>query len=317
MATKTPLKIENGNLQQLSSTDTIPLQNLATGTATSSVFLRGDGTWATPAGGTAGSAWTSKTASYTAVAGDKIIADTTAGAFNITLPATPATGNTVEITDGSDWSVNNLTVLRNGSTIEGGADDVLISTKGVTVQFIYSGTTWQVVATLGSQGPQGPQGVAGPQGSVLTAALTVGNGVQYDSGNTFTGEFAKTVSLTNNQRVRTINFIIDGAGVTIASGIKGDIMVDYACDIVSWSIIGNTTGTISIAVDKASYNDYPTFTSSGGTVPKLTGQQKNTSIIDWTGFSSIASKDILRFTVLPLVTAVSRVTVSLTVLINT
>lgn len=96
--------------------------------------------------------WSKKIANYTAVSGDRLICDTSGGSFNITLPATPATGDYVELTDGSDWFTTNLTVLRNGSTIEGATNDVLLNVKGITVYFVYDGTTWQVTATLGKQG---------------------------------------------------------------------------------------------------------------------------------------------------------------------
>lgn len=92
--------------------------------------------------------WLVKTANYTAVAGDKILADTSAGAFTITLPATPAAGTLIEIADGADWSINNLTVARNGSTIEGSSEDVGFNIKGASVKLIYDGSTWEVFASF-------------------------------------------------------------------------------------------------------------------------------------------------------------------------
>lgn len=101
----------------------------------------------TSPGGSGGSqTWILKSANYTAVSGDRIIANTTAASFTITLPATPTTGAYVQITDGGNWSVNNLLIDRNESTIEGIADTLAIDLAQATVELIYDGTTWQFTA---------------------------------------------------------------------------------------------------------------------------------------------------------------------------
>ena len=92
--------------------------------------------------------WITKTANYTALNLDAIIADTSGGAFTITLPATPAAGDTVIISDGDNFSTNNLTVARNGSTIEGIADDFVLDIQHVKIDFVYDGSTWQVFPTI-------------------------------------------------------------------------------------------------------------------------------------------------------------------------
>lgn len=89
------------------------------------------------------------TSNYTASDKDGIIADTTGGSFTVTLPAAPATGFQVYIADGADWGTNNLTVARNGSTIEGLAEDLILDIQGAAVQLIYDGTTWEVFAQVG------------------------------------------------------------------------------------------------------------------------------------------------------------------------
>jgi len=114
------------------------------------------------------SAWSRKTAIYTAVTGDRLIADTSGGAFTITLPATPTTGDNVTFADGADWFTNNLTVARNGSTIEGVADDFVLDIKGITVEFVYDGTTWELFA---STGPAGPNSVINATDDTTTATL--------------------------------------------------------------------------------------------------------------------------------------------------
>ncbi|NBR88672.1 MAG: tail fiber domain-containing protein [Rhodobacteraceae bacterium] len=119
------------------------------GTAGSVLTSTGSGvSWSTATGGGT-SPWSRKTTTYTAVAGDRLIADTSGGSFTITLPATPTTGNSVVFADGADWFTNNLTVARNSSTIEGVADDFVLDIKGIEVEFVYDGTTWEVFASTG------------------------------------------------------------------------------------------------------------------------------------------------------------------------
>ena len=111
--------------------------------------------------------WVLVTANTTAVSGQQLIANTQGGSFTIKLPATPYLGNVVVITDGYDWSINNLIIERNGSTIEGTTSNVIVDVRGTTVEFVYDNVTWQVVSTIGpmgNTGPQGIQGTVGPQG---------------------------------------------------------------------------------------------------------------------------------------------------------
>jgi len=102
--------------------------------------------------------WLVKTENYTAKSMESIVADTTAGSFTISLPANPTVASYVRIVDGNDWSTNNLTVSRNGSTIEGISDNFLLDIQGIIVDFIYSDGTWQVYLSSGQQGIQGVQG---------------------------------------------------------------------------------------------------------------------------------------------------------------
>ena len=93
--------------------------------------------------------WSLKTSNYTATNNDRIIADTSAGTFTITLPATPSAGNSISICDGDDFYTNNLTVGRNGSTIEGASEDLIIDVRGVNVEFVYDGSTWEIFSSPG------------------------------------------------------------------------------------------------------------------------------------------------------------------------
>ena len=66
----------------------------------------------------------------------------TSTAITLTLPASPALGDEVIIYDAAGQaSVNNITVLRNGSLINGLADDALIDLDQYISVFTYTGST--------------------------------------------------------------------------------------------------------------------------------------------------------------------------------
>ena len=91
-----------------------------------------------------------KTTTYTAVAGDRLFANTTSGAFTITLPAVPVEGDEIFIADGgvtpssSGWGGNNLTIGRNGNTLGGVAENMTCRTRGGFFRLTYSSGNWKV-----------------------------------------------------------------------------------------------------------------------------------------------------------------------------
>ena len=94
--------------------------------------------------------FTRHTANVTVADRQGIIADTTGGPFTITLPPSPVVGTQCVIADGGDWAVNNLTVNPNGATIEGDGTNLLMNVGGVSVMFVYDGTTWEVFVQAGA-----------------------------------------------------------------------------------------------------------------------------------------------------------------------
>lgn len=92
--------------------------------------------------------WVEKTSNYTAVAGDRIFADTSARAFTVTLPASPAVFDTIILTDiAQSWPTNRLTVARNGREINNAAED-LVCNVSAEIVLRYEGSTrgWRVFA---------------------------------------------------------------------------------------------------------------------------------------------------------------------------
>jgi hypothetical protein len=95
---------------------------------------------------------------YVAQNGDRIIADTSDRAFSITLPDNPEEGFYIEIADGGDFSVNNL-LLISEKPIEGFNQDIVFDIRGLGLEFVYVGTAWQILTTLGVKGDKGDPGL--------------------------------------------------------------------------------------------------------------------------------------------------------------
>jgi len=131
---------------------TSAVQVVAPGT-NGNVLTSNGTTWVSSVASSGGLVYSYTTTPVTATNNQGILADTSGGSFTVTLPATPSVGNQVIIADaGSFWGTNNLTVGRNGSTIGGLAQDLVCDLSGVSVQFVYDGTTWEVYAQVGGQG---------------------------------------------------------------------------------------------------------------------------------------------------------------------
>lgn len=85
---------------------------------------------------------TVKTTAFTATAGEGYFCNTTSAAFTVTLPASPSAGDIVGIKDYANTAdTNNITIGRNGSNIQGAANDFIISTEGLSIVLLYVDST--------------------------------------------------------------------------------------------------------------------------------------------------------------------------------
>jgi len=83
--------------------------------------------------------------SVDAVVNDRLLVDTSGGAYTVTLPAnaTLLVDDTIQIIDiANNAASNNITVARNGSEINDAADNLTIDVNGAIVTLIYSGSTY-------------------------------------------------------------------------------------------------------------------------------------------------------------------------------
>ena len=84
-----------------------------------------------------------KTAAYTSVVWDIVLADTaTTGAFTVDLPAVPSAGDMVKIIDvKSNFATANLTIDSNSLKIRGSVQNITADVNDAVLTFIYTGAT--------------------------------------------------------------------------------------------------------------------------------------------------------------------------------
>ena len=110
----------------------------ATGTASTSTFLRGDNAWVA-----SGLAWQAVvTAATTMVAGRGYFVNTTGSAFSMTLPGSATIGDEVHIIDyAGTFDTNNCTVARNSHKILGATSDLVVATERAAFKLVYVDAT--------------------------------------------------------------------------------------------------------------------------------------------------------------------------------
>lgn len=85
--------------------------------------------------------WAIKSDTYTAVAGDHLVIDTTAGGVTITLPASPSVGQYVKVKTTKYALTYPATIGRNGSNINGTAEDLVVDVNYFEATLVYTGAT--------------------------------------------------------------------------------------------------------------------------------------------------------------------------------
>ena len=221
------------------STGTAWATSVAPGT-TGNVLTSTGTNWASaplPAGGLT---YIFTTTPVTATDKQGVLTSTAGGAFTVTLPATPSVGAQVVVADaGASWGTNNLTVGRNGSTIGGLAENLVCDITGVSVQFVYDGTTWEVYAQIGGQG---------------------GNAVTLDGVQTLTN---KTINIANNTLTGVQPTLVSGTNIKTINGssVLGSGNIAAGADVIR---VARTSNTALTAANKGNLIDIAsgTFTQT-------------------------------------------------------
>jgi hypothetical protein len=83
-----------------------------------------------------------KTSGFTGVAGEGYFCNTTSAAFTATLPSSASRGDFISFVDyAGTFDTNNLTIARNGHTIQGAASDLTVSIERAGLTLVYVDAT--------------------------------------------------------------------------------------------------------------------------------------------------------------------------------
>mgnify|MGYP001199791600 CR=1 FL=1 len=126
-------------------------------------------------------------------------------------------------------------------------------------------------------------------------------------------------SFTNSPPLPTrsgsITFVIDGGGVAITTGVKGDLEIPFGATITSVTLLADQSGSIVVDIWKDTYANYPptvadTITAAALPTIATATKYQDATMTGWT--KSITQGDTLRFNVNSC-TTITRVTVSLAI----
>lgn len=178
---------------------------------------------------------------------------------------------------------------------------------------------------LGLTGPTGQRGATGAQGTASTVTGPTGNtgptGYTGPQGNTVTGPTGNSgpTGSSGEAFVSTINFIIDGGGANITTGLKGIVITDFACTVEQVTLLADASCSIVVDIRRTTYAAYdgsthpgPGDSICGAAVPTLTSEitYQDAALAGWS--VSLSAGDIIGFNVSS-VSGAGRVLVSLKV----
>ncbi len=172
------------------------------------------------------------------------LANTSGGAFTLTLPASPRVNDEVIILDAAGtFDTNNLTVARNGSTIQGASSDLVCDVENVAIRLHYTGSDWRVFATVGAAGS--------PVSAFKNIAVSGQSNVVADSSaDTLTLVAGSNMTITTDASADSVTFAASGGGSVVTPGtayfdayLNSDVTVGSATATVAFDAIRQNVGS--------------------------------------------------------------------------
>ena len=211
-----------------------------------------------------GISYTKVIANTTAKINQGYIANTAAGSFTITLPASPQTGNYVIIVDDASFGTNPLYIARNGEPIVGAYENLTLDIPGVSVTMLYDGGQWNVYTQVGANGGTG----AGTEETVhnynsFASSLVPSLNNTYRLGNT---SYGWTSLYYGDGTVQSTSSNADGSSITNSSGTITAQAGGLAGNTLNSGVVYSSLTTLGSQVQPIQWTtsgvNSPTFTSS-------------------------------------------------------
>ena len=225
---------------------------------------------------------TEKVSDFTAVSGEGYFVNTILSTITATLPASPSAGDFVALKDASGtFGTNKLTIDRNGSNIQGSANNSELTTNRASVVLQYIDATQGWLYTVENNVGDLEQ----------TLYVTASGGTETTSGNfkihTFTSSGTFTVSCAGNSSgSNTVSYMVvaGGGGAAKGGGGAGGYRESKSSFDSYTSFPGASSGGLSVSAQA-----YPVTVGAGGNGAPDGAQSSNSTGGAASVFSTVTS----------------------------